>query len=294
MPLAIRSNASARPSSAALAGAELAALSVPDARRGALALTRDWGVVVAAMAAAVLAPHPAVLVCAWFAVGWAQHALVILGHDAAHRSLLGSAAANRFAGRWLTWGAVGVCFEGYKRLHLPHHRLAGAAEDPEHDVLPRTPYGAPFRSGSPWRASLASLVGGALPEFVAFARFTRAHTLREAAPAVVVNGGVWVAGIATGHLVVPLLWSVSGVTSLFLFSRLRTFGEHVGSDWTHRIAAPTWLRWLSHPHHVDHHWEHHLWPSVPSFRLPEVRATVEGPAVVPLTEMWRARGAEAG
>jgi fatty acid desaturase len=39
---------------------------------------------------------------------------------------------------------------------------------------------------------------------------------------------------------------------------------------------PAWLRWLIFPHQVNYHIEHHLYASVPCYRLPELhRAMLE-------------------
>lgn len=279
-----------RPTTADLPPALWRRLSSPSTARGLAALAFDWAVVAGSLLVVeATGRHPLAIGAAWIAVGWAQHALVILGHEAAHRTLVNGASLNRFIGRWLTWGAVGVPFEGYKRLHLPHHRLAGGPGDPEHRVLPARPYRARFRPSTPWRAALLSLLGGGLGEFLAFSRETRARTLGELAPPVLLTAGAWGLGLLLGAVWAPALWTVSSLTSLFLFSRLRTFGEHLGSDWTHRIAAPRWLRPFSHPHHVDLHWEHHRWPSIPGFRLEEARRAVGGVPVEGLVAMWARR-----
>src|SRR5262249_4324721 len=33
--------------------------------------------------------------------------------------------------------------------------------------------------------------------------------------------------------------------------------------------APPWLRWVLFPHHVGYHLEHHLYPAIPHYNLPE-------------------------
>ena len=39
--------------------------------------------------------------------------------------------------------------------------------------------------------------------------------------------------------------------------------------------APFWLRCLLFPHHVNYHIEHHLYPSVPHYRLAECHRRLE-------------------
>lgn len=254
-------------------------------------LAFDWGVIVLAVAIAVVPGSPLRLILVWLMFGWAQHGLAIVGHEAAHRILVRGAGANRWIGRWATWGAIGICFEGYKRLHLAHHRLVGTPEDPEHKVLPRRPYLLRFRASTPWTGAAAALFGGAIGESMGFVAETRARSLREAVPVVAMGIAPWALAWSTGTLHVAALWTASTATSLFFFSRIRTFGEHLGADSTHRLSAPPVLRWLTHPHHVDHHWEHHLLPSVPCHRLPALRAHVRTDEVAGLVATWRERAA---
>ena len=36
-----------------------------------------------------------------------------------------------------------------------------------------------------------------------------------------------------------------------------------------------WLRWWLFPHHVHYHIEHHLYPSIPHYRLPQAHAELQ-------------------
>jgi fatty acid desaturase len=91
-----------------------------------------------------------------------------------------------------------------------------------------------------------------------------------------------------------MLWLFPLVTVLQMILRLRAVCEHgaVGDLSTPLRAArttlaPFWLRALLFPHHVNYHIEHHLYPSVPHYRLAEchrrlsARGALDGAEVIP-------------
>jgi fatty acid desaturase len=79
-----------------------------------------------------------------------------------------------------------------------------------------------------------------------------------------------------------LLWIVPLVTVLQPILRLRAICEHgavpdLSSPLTAARTNRTWGRpvnWLARfflfPHHVNYHLEHHLYPAVPHYRLPQL------------------------
>jgi fatty acid desaturase len=98
---------------------------------------------------------------------------------------------------------------------------------------------------------------------------------RDRRLAVTVYLGGLAASIATGLW--PwflLLWVLPLVTIVQLILRLRAVCEHGAvTDLTSPLTAarttfaPWWVRWLLFPHDVHFHVEHHLYPSVPCYRL---------------------------
>jgi hypothetical protein len=67
---------------------------------------------------------------------------------------------------------------------------------------------------------------------------------------------------------------------------VRWWTEHQGTDSTHRLRA-NWLeRFLFFPHNTFCHFEHHHWPTVPSWNLPKARERYTGPEpIVTLKEL---------
>ena len=100
----------------------------------------------------------------------------------------------------------------------------------------------------------------------------------------------------TGTLVpYLLLWVVPALTVLQPILRLRAICEHGAVvDYSSPLTAartnigPGWLMWLLFPHHVNYHLEHHIYPSIPHYNLPDCHremaaaGVLEGAEVVPL------------
>jgi fatty acid desaturase len=90
------------------------------------------------------------------------------------------------------------------------------------------------------------------------------------------------------------------VTLLQVILRFRAICEHGAvTDLSTPLTAartnlgPAWLRWYLFPHHVNYHIEHHLYPAIPHYNLPECHAALreagllEDAEVVPIGETAR-------
>jgi fatty acid desaturase len=88
----------------------------------------------------------------------------------------------------------------------------------------------------------------------------------------VILGGLMLAGAPEAYL---LLWMLPLWTGYSAVLRIRSIAEHACVEdttdplrQTRTTLAPGWLRFLIAPHHVNYHLEHHLFMSVPHYRLP--------------------------
>ena len=92
--------------------------------------------------------------------------------------------------------------------------------------------------------------------------------LTAAIAAVSIVTGIWPA--------VLLLWFLPAFTLLPVILRIRSIAEHFGVEGEHELNmsrnthAPWWERFLLAPHHSGYHLDHHLFPSVPFYNLPEL------------------------
>lgn len=232
------------------------------------------------------------------AMGWTQYRIYFPLHEASHGTLFRGAWANRLAGR-LSAALLFTSFASFTRIHMEHHRSWGSREDPG-----AMDYFVRFRSRGQLAAFfLAPLLGVQLAaklwqnlvEPVAAALRGR----RRAAPAPrrsplppvdvawlgVVQAGVCLA--ITGGLARPAvyLWGylLPGATIFLFLARLRMYLEHGPVDYevsdylganARKIARTHASNWLERPlfsyMNFRLHQEHHLFPSLPSVRLPEV------------------------
>src|SRR5205823_2480378 len=86
-----------------------------------------------------------------------------------------------------------------------------------------------------------------------------------------------------------VLWVLPLVTVVQAILRLRAIAEHgATTDFSSPLTAartnlaPAWLRWLIFPHNVNYHVEHHLYASVPQYKLPRLHAELKGLGVLVL------------
>jgi len=285
------------------------------AARAAWALAVNWGLVAAAFALAIAWPTPAGVLVALVVIGGRQLGLGILMHDCAHRALFPSPAANDRIGQWLCAAPVFADLAVYRRYHMTHHRTTGTEADPD---LPNYS-GYPVAKASFARkvlrdlsgltglraaAALAALYACADPSALELGySYRRGEAAPDAAPAgtrslrhlawnlrrVLVAQAAGIAVLwALGHPLAWLLWPAAWLTTYMLFSRIRNAAEHGGlpgtrgtDPWlnTRSVRARWWERLTVAPNHVNWHFEHHLAPTVPAYRLGELHRLLAATAL---------------
>ena len=269
--------------------AKLKELSVLQPSRALMATAEEWAGIAAAIALCSYFWHPALYVIAVMFIGSRQHALLILGHDASHYRYLRTRWQNDlFANLFLMWPTF-ASVEGFRKFHGTHHQYTNLANDgnrhlwhthnaegelePEW-VFPKTRLGlalmilrrAAILTGISW--ILRGLVGSSLipsPRWMVAARLAFY---------------VSVAGALTFFGAWPALfwyWLVPFCTWHIAAQYIRLICEHsaVESDEDEysitRTTIPTFLESIFIlPRNVGFHLEHHWYPSVPFYRLPDL------------------------
>ena len=269
-----------------------AELGKPSNVYGTLACAHVGGVIVLLLASApaLAARRPAWLLVTAPLLGSYVHKLSIILHDCSHYSLFASRRANRSVGS-VAAALLGTTFDGFRVRHAEHHRRNGDLEDPEGRIYVELSDASPARLV--WQL-LNPLVGGPVLESVfgkARARDGRPATVTAEAsgslmdrlvPVVVAQAAIALLATRLGTrpgyaLLYPAVTATFGV----FFNRLRGFCEHLPPpDWCHGAFVRTHL-----PNPVDSllfygvgmnwHLEHHLFPTVPSNKLPQVHAILE-------------------
>ena len=281
--------------------------------RASAALLADVAVIALAVAAGVhFWPNPAVLIAAVIVIGTRQHALFVLAHEAAHYLLYERRWLNDLVGRACA-AAPGLSMCTYRVIHRLHHNNLYGPLDPDTALHGGYPRGRGYLAAkllkdlsglTAWK-TYAYFLGGApalntatnvaLRPLDDTSSRLRADATRDRNA--VIGLHIVLLGLFawSGHLAQYLvLWVLPLVTVVQAILRLRAIAEHGATvDFSSPLTAartnvaPAWLEWLIFPHHVNYHIEHHLYASVPQYRLPALhremaqRGMLEGAEVTP-------------
>jgi len=204
------------------------------------------------------------------------HALTILQHDCGHGSAFGSRVANLWVGRFLAW-FIFMPFTTFTELHLQHHAFLGdPKKDPDEWFYDRGPFALFLRE---------SLF---LPRFVclSLARALKPEAKRRVRRELAFNASTYAllaAGLVHAGAVDVLVFGFV-LPMLFLaavFNPISRGYEHFPMacmdasdprrlDLRHNTVTVTspivGFLWANIIFHV----EHHMYPRVPFYRLPQV------------------------
>jgi len=232
----------------------------------------DWAQIIAVFV--LLAHFPSVLtvVLAWLVVGIKMNALSLLGHDAAHFLVSRNRQLNDLIAYVFVGVPLGLSLSGYRKFHLEHHRHQGTAQDPE----------IPYQSAGPrWARPLSKqrlvylfvtdLLGFGIGDIVKGLNCYKAQRKFEPLLSLLFFATAAYFCWRTGHLWVLGFWVFCSLTTHWALFRLRTLTEHDGMESTLRFSASPLLRYVVFPHNTHMHYEHHAYPTVPLWHLPEVR-----------------------
>lgn len=195
-----------------------------------------------------------VIVQTWLYVG-----MFIVAHDCMHGSLVPFKPwANKLVGRICLFLYAGFFFDELNRAHHRHHRHSGTAQDPDFDDHP--PYGF-------WHW---------------FAKFFLEYFSLTQVAILVAVFLVYSFVFGASQWNALLFWGLPGVLSALQLFTFGTYLPHKPGDpaFPDRHNArtsnlPEWLSLLTCFHFGYHH-EHHLYPTVPWWRLPSVKGRRPG------------------
>ncbi len=185
---------------------------------------------------------------------WLNTGLFILAHDAMHGTLVvGNRAANAVIGQICLTLYAGFRFHALNEKHHDHHRYPGSPEDPDFNT-PAT------RAFWPW--------------YLGF--FYRYFGWREALVlALIFNAYVHVLGAPIANMI--LFWAAPSILAsaqLFYFGTYlphRPDAEGFVDAHNSRSNTYPWIWSLLTCFHFGYHLEHHRYPYLPWWRLPEAR-----------------------
>jgi len=244
----------------------------------------EWALIAATIYLCQRFWHPMLYVFAVVFIASRQHALLVLMHDGVHYRLL----PNRRLNDWLSevvlaWPHL-VSARQYRKNHFAHHRHLNTAQDPDlkrraGDPVWVFPQAAPVLAKTLFRDA-TGLNAPALLKLAA--SVSTIDSLPMGFLAVrygfyaAVLGIIIYAGALEGF---ALYWLVPMFTWLVFIMRIRSIAEHhaiEGGDSAYPVIRTTQATWLERiflaPKNVNYHIEHHFFPSVPFYRLPQLHA----------------------
>lgn len=252
--------------------------------RTALAIVIDWAVIAAAIAISEWSGSWAVYILAALIIAGRMHALAGLIHDFAHFRFIANKRLSDSIGDVLLAWPILATIEGYRRNHLAHHRYTNTDRDPDWVIKLGT---KEFTFPQEMRFAVLNFLGyfvgvsslrdlrSVLKRIQADDPFGRGYKLVRLSFYLALAALISVLGIWKE---VTLYWTVPYFTVFFLFLYIRSVAEHFGETMeyegelteTRTVLPHRWERLFFCPHHLNFHLEHHLYPSVPFFRLPEL------------------------
>ena len=264
-------------------------LSAIDPLRSTVAIAAEWTGIVLAVVLYQRYLHPVFLPLVIMWIGARQHALAILMHEATHYLLFKNRRVNAVVSElFLAWPLF-ITTQTYRGSHFAHHRHVNTEKDP--DLVRKQRFASEWEFPTSWGALVRLLVKDVLGLHTSqlVSDFDdmwdqKATTKKAGVDAYVAARMLYyllVLSAVTYFRIWPmflLLWVVPILTWLKMIMRVRSIAEHFAIENDHvytqsRTTLPSFFeRVFVAPRHVNVHLEHHLYPSVPFFRLPQLHA----------------------
>ncbi len=280
-----RADESAQANPVTLSKRELLELSKISSLRGLFHIVVEWALIVATVYFCRRHSDPFVYLIAIFWIATRQHALMILLHEGTHYRLCRNRKLNDWISEIVLAWPVLISARAYRRNHFAHHRYLNTDGDP--DWVRR-------KGDRAWvfPKSRLQMAGLLLSDLTGFGAIVLVKLMRTVAsrdtdvsrPFMLARYGFYVSVMAAAvwmgavHLLL-LYWFVPLFTCLVFIFRIRSIAEHSGLPVQGSVYAQTRTtlpsimeRLLIAPKNVNYHLEHHLYPSVPFYRLPKLHA----------------------
>jgi len=297
---------------------ELKRLSQTSAWRTSLSLLLDWLGIALLFGLLVRFPNPLTWILCFILLGRQQLALAIMMHDGAHGRLYKNPKANDYLGQLFTAAPLFFSQDSYRKFHLKHHRDPLAPDDPDISLIG----GYPIPGKSFARKLLRDLFGISYFKFIGYFFYKprkkksspspqpspqmgegvnsphkRLPTWYQALSVLLVNGIFLGVLWALGHPALYFIfWMLPMMSILQVLLRIRGVAEHAGyeANANQMLCSRTVLNPLQTfffaPHQVNYHMEHHQYPSIPYFKLPEAHRLLLKRGSLPEKNIYRGYG----
>ena len=252
------------------------------------AVILEWSLIGLTMWACNRWPYWWCWVAGFFVIGIRQHALGVLAHDGSHHLVTRSIFWNDLLSNFFTAYPMTFTVEGFRTTHLKHHWYLETPDDPSKITIDHHPKEWTFPM-SKWKFGamlLRDVCGLSQKSSVSLLKYLwdipggrRKHLIRLAILHCFFIGLCAFTGYIWTYV---LLWMAPLFTVAVACYRLRSIAEHSGIGLQEGRYARTSIdsllatrttrggpvsQFIFSPYNISYHIEHHLYPSVPVFRL---------------------------
>jgi fatty acid desaturase len=262
---------------------ELRGLSDLSQFRSTIHIVAEWTLILTAIHLCQAHFNLAVYLLTVAFIGARQHALLILMHDGVHYRLFRDRRLNDWTAEIiLAWPNL-ISARAYRKNHFAHHRYLNTAQDP--DWARRQgdlSWVFPMRLGRLVMLMLRDASGLGAIYYLRLALLLLSRDTGVSRGFLVARYGFYavmltvLAWFGALHLLL-MYWIVPLFTWMTVIFRIRSIAEHSaieGRSNAYAQTRSTRASVLEHvfvaPKNVNYHIEHHFYPSVPFYRLPEL------------------------
>ena len=242
-------------------------------------------------------------VIAFLLMGRAHAQLLALMHESVHRLLFRNRKLNDFAGRWLLGYMSFVNTDGYRYVHMAHHREEFGPNEPDIPLyanypITRASFWRKMRRDGLGRTGFRMLRGQFMSIFKTDPQQLNTQRKIFALHAVILTLSV----IFVNPWVYVTLWLLPYITVWRVMNRLRSIAEHGGlradSDrrvTTHSVKQHLFSSFYFVPFNLGWHIAHHTDSGIPFRSLPKYHHQLQASGFVTdayeyssYLEIWRA------
>jgi fatty acid desaturase len=277
----------------------------PDTRQALIKLLFwSWGLLILAIVPYILFPSIWTFALAFMAVTSRMGAALSLAHDAQHHTFLPNKKWNDLIGAWVCAYPMGSIYGSSRAVHLTHHRLLNKPDDPDRCFHIETDKDTPKKfaghfvrlvfGGQLWSSIIVNGVLRPLgkdkppekPAVVVLTRKGHPEILNLIPVQLFIWGCLW---LASGQWWLYIALWLGPIFTLGTFlGFLRGFVDHArlpseeadpddpGHDRLISIRKVNWIeRCFLAGFSFHYHAEHHMFPSVPPYYLPELHKLLQ-------------------
>ena len=247
--------------------------------------------------------NPITYVIAFLLMGRAHAQLLALMHESVHRLLFRNRKLNDFAGRWLLGYMSFVNTDGYRYVHMAHHREEFGPNEPDIPLyanypITRASFWRKMRRDGLGRTGFRMLRGQFMSIFKTDPQQLNTQRKIFALHAVILTLSV----TFVNPWVYVTLWLLPYITVWRVMNRLRSIAEHGGlradSDrrvTTHSVKQHLFSSFYFVPFNLGWHIAHHTDSGIPFRSLPKYHHQLQASGFVTdayeyssYLEIWRA------